>query len=76
MNIQKSSVRREFKVHVPDESSVPIRPACGGGRGARSAEWQLTMAAVNCERCRKIMCLGATASPGNNERKNEDDKIN
>lgn len=53
VNITKNARRGKFRVHV----EIDGRPACGGGCGARSAEWQQVMIQPDCQACAKILKL-------------------
>lgn len=43
-------VKREGKIH----STVDGRPVCGGGNGARKAQWQIDIGPSTCVRCNQI----------------------
>lgn len=67
-HVQQSG--RRLKVHV----LIDGRPACGGGCGARLAQWQQVLLEVNCERCRAILFMNNKDTK--TQSKNENDETN
>lgn len=52
------SGRRRIHLAVPATSNLQpatsVRPACGGGHGARSVQWQTDIGPCDCAACQSI----------------------
>jgi hypothetical protein len=62
-NLVKSTISGTHRVHAP---TGDFKPVCGGGNGARSANWQEDIGAVTCLRCITILKKRATPPPEKN----------